>query len=146
MTNRSMTSGGPVPRGDLRAELRLLGSAPTLSDAPGALLERLLEVGRVVHVRPSWAMLAEQTAPDKAYVLLSGEVNVCRRGQQLGRCVRGEILGELGILRHRLRSATVVSATDVYALHLGREAFEELHAQDPYFQAVVGEAVLRKTA
>jgi len=146
MTNRSMTTGDPVPRGDVRDQIRLLGATPTLADAPGALLRRLVEVGRVVHVRPQWAMLAEQTAPDKAYLLLSGEVEVRRRGVQLRRCGRGELLGELGILRRQLRSATIVSATDVLALHLGREEFEDLHADDPYFRAVVGEAVLRKTA
>ncbi|MGY2873936.1 CRP/FNR family transcriptional regulator, cyclic AMP receptor protein [Marmoricola sp. URHA0025 HA25] len=146
MVNRSMTSGGPVPRGDVRAQLRLVGSAPTFTDAPSALLNRMVDLGRIVHVRPGWAMLAELTAPDKAYVLLSGEVDVRRRGEQLGRCRPGEVLGELGILRRRLRSATVVSATDVVALHLGREAFEQLHAEDAYFRALVGEAVLRKTA
>jgi CRP-like cAMP-binding protein len=146
MVNRSMTTGGPVPRGDVRAQLRLVGAAPTLTEAPAALLTRLVDLGRVVHVRPRWTMLAELTAPEKAYVLLSGEVDVRRRGEQLGRCRPGEILGELGILHHRLRTATVVAATDVVALHLDSDAFERLHAEDAYFRALVGDAVLRKTA
>ncbi|MBW8752262.1 MAG: cyclic nucleotide-binding domain-containing protein [Propionibacteriales bacterium] len=146
MVNRSMTSGGSVPRGDVRAQLRLVGAAPTLTDAPAALLRHLVGVGRVVHVPPRWTMLAEQTASDKAYVLLKGEVEVRRHGQQLGYCRPGEILGELGILHHRLRSATVVTATDVMALHLASDEFERLHAEDPYFRALVHEAELRKTA
>jgi CRP/FNR family transcriptional regulator, cyclic AMP receptor protein len=146
MTNRSMTSGGRVPRGDVRAELRLLGSSPSLTDAPAALLRHLVDVGHVVHVPPRWTMLAEQTAPDKAYVLLKGEVEVRRRGSQLGYCSPGEILGELGILHRRLRSATVVAATDVMALHLSSDEFQRLHAEDPYFRALVREAALRKTA
>jgi CRP/FNR family cyclic AMP-dependent transcriptional regulator len=146
MVNRSMTSGNPVPRGDVRAELRLVGSAPTLNDAPSALLSAMVDLGHVVRVRPGWAMLAEQTASDKAYVLLDGEVDIRRKGVQLGRCRPGEILGELGIVNHRLRSATVVSATEVLALHLERSTFERLHAEHPYFRALVGEAMLRKTA
>jgi CRP/FNR family cyclic AMP-dependent transcriptional regulator len=146
MVNRSMTTGNPVPRGDVRAQLRLLGSVPTLVDAPSELLARMVDVGHVVRIRPRWAMLAEQTSPDKAYLLLSGEVDVRRRGTDLGRCRPGEILGELGIIRRRLRSATVVSATDVLALHLDRTAFEQLHAEHPYFRALVGEAMLRKSA
>jgi CRP/FNR family transcriptional regulator, cyclic AMP receptor protein len=146
MVNRSMTTGGPVPRGDVRAQLRLLGAAPTLADAPAALLRRMVDLGHVVHVQPRWTMLAEQTAPEKAYVLLTGEVEVRRRGEHLGRCRAGEVLGELGILRHRLRSATVVASTDVVALHLRDDVFEQLHAEDPYFRDLVDAAASRKTA
>ena len=146
MANRSMTSGGPAPRGDIRDQLRVIGAAPTFADAPAALLRRLADLGHVVHVPARWTMLAEQTAPEKAYVLLSGEVDVLRRREQLGYCRPGEILGELGILQHRLRTATVVAATDVVALHLTSDAFEQLHAEDPYFRGLVGDAMLRKTA
>lgn len=146
MTNRFMTSGDPAPRGDVRAEARLLGTVPTFEHAPAALLAEMVGVGHVVRIRPQWALLAEQTAPDKAYVLLDGEVDVRRRGEDLGRCRPGEILGELGIVRHRLRSATVVSAMPVTVLHLERTVFERLLAEQPYFRALVGEATLRKTA
>ncbi|MGO4255782.1 cyclic nucleotide-binding domain-containing protein [Marmoricola sp. RAF53] len=146
MTNRFMTSGDPAPRGDVRAEMRLLGAVPTFREAPAALLAAMVDVGHVVRVRPSWALLAEGTAPDKAYVLLEGEVDVRRDGVELGRCRPGEILGELGILRHRLRSATVVTPMPVTVLHLDRADFERLLAGQPYFRDLVGEAALRKSA
>jgi CRP/FNR family transcriptional regulator, cyclic AMP receptor protein len=146
MVNRSMTTSSPVPRGDVRAQIRLLGATPSLSDAPHSLLSRLVRIGHVVRIPPHWTMLAEQTSADKAYILLSGEVAVRRHGDELPRCRRGEMLGELGIVRRRLRSATVVAATDVVALHLGRDAFEQVHREDAYFRALVGEAMLRKTA
>jgi CRP-like cAMP-binding protein len=146
MVNRSMTTGDPAPRGDRRAELRMLGRVPTLADAPASLLADLVDLGHVVRIRPHWALLAEGTAADKAYVLLDGEVDVRRGRDDLGRCRPGELLGELGIVRRRLRSATVVSASDVTALHLGRDVFERLHAEHAYFRALVGEAMLRKTA
>ena len=146
MVNRSMTTGGPVPRGDLRAQLRLLGAAPTLAHAPASLLSRMVDLGHVVHVQPRWTMLAEQTAPEKAYVLLTGEVEVLRRGEHIGRCCPGEVLGELGIMQHRLRTATVVATTDVFALHLQDETFERLCAEDSYFRDLVDAAAARKTA
>jgi len=147
MANRFMTSGDPAPRGDVRAEARRLGAVPSFRDAPAALLERMVGLGYVVTVRPRWAMLGERTAPEKAYVLLEGEVGVRRGGADLGRCRPGEILGELGIVNHRLRSATVVTANaPATVLHLDRAAFELLRAEEAYFAALVGEAVLRKTA
>jgi CRP-like cAMP-binding protein len=146
MVNRSMTSGDRAPRGDVRAQVRLLGSVPGLSDAPASTLRAMAEAGHVIGIRPHWALLAEGTSADKAYVVLDGQVDVRRAGEELGRCRPGEFLGELGIVRRRLRSATVVTATSVTALHLDRSAFERLHEQDAYFRALVGEAILRKTA
>ncbi len=146
MVNRFMTSGDRAPRGDLRAELRLLGSVPTLSGAPASLLGALVGSGYVVRARPGSSLLLEQTPPDKAYLLLEGTVDVRRSGVDLGPCRPGEILGELGIVRRRLRTATVVTTTEATVLHLSREAFEQLHDQEPYFRDLVGEAVLRKTA
>ena len=144
--HRYMTSGGPAPRGDARAEMRLLANVPTFTDAPQSLLAAMVDLGHVVQVRPSWAILSEKTAPDKAYVLLQGEVDVRRNGEELGRCRGGEILGELGIVYHRLRSATVVTATPATVLHLSVPAFEQLRAEHPYFQNVLGEAIDRKSA
>jgi CRP/FNR family cyclic AMP-dependent transcriptional regulator len=144
--HRYMTSGGPAPRGDIRAEMRLLASVPTFTDAPESLLAAMVDLGHVVQVRPSWALLAEKTAPEKAYVLLHGEVDVRRSGEDLGRCRSGEILGELGIVNHRLRSATVVTATPATVLHLGVPAFEQLRAEHRYFRNLIGEAIDRKSA
>ncbi|MFL6105884.1 MAG: cyclic nucleotide-binding domain-containing protein [Marmoricola sp.] len=144
--HRYMTSGGPAPRGDVRAEMNLLASVPSLSGAPESLLAAMVELGHVVPVRPRWALLTEKTAPEKAYVLLDGEVDVRRAGEELGRCRSGEILGELGIVRHRLRSATVVTATEATVLHLSAPAFEHLRATHGYFRDLVGEAIDRKTA
>jgi CRP/FNR family cyclic AMP-dependent transcriptional regulator len=146
MVNRGMSSGGPPPRGNATAEMRLLGAVPSFTDAPAALLSTLVEVGHVVQIRPQWSMLVEQTVPDKAYVLLDGEVDVHRGGVDLGRCRRGEILGELGIVRRTLRSATVVSATPITALHLDRHVFEQVLLDHGYFRDLVGEAVARKTS
>ena len=144
--HRYMTSPGPAPRGDVRAEMNLLASVPSFTGAPENLLAAMVDLGHVVPVRPGWALLTEQTAPEKAYVLLRGEVDVRRRGEELGRCRSGEILGELGIVRHRLRSATVVTATEATVLHLGVPAFEQLRAEHRYFRDLVGEAVDRKSA
>lgn len=144
MVNRGMTSGDPAPRGDLKQEMRLLGSVPSFSHAPSAVLKALVTSGYVVQVRPQWTLLAERTAPERAYVLLDGTVDVHRGSTDLGPCRPGEILGELGIVRHRLRSATVVTHEPATVLSLSRAAFEEVRAQHPYFRDLVGDAVLRK--
>ena len=69
-----------------------------------------------------------------------------RHGVEVNHCTPGDFLGELGIVQRRLRTATVVSATDVLALHLDRDVFERLHATHSYFRGVVSAAITRKTA
>jgi CRP-like cAMP-binding protein len=146
MTNRSMTTGGPSPRGDVRAQMRQIAALPAFADAPARLLSDLVAHGHVVRIRPQWAMLAEQTGADKAYLLLDGEVDVRRHGVEVNHCTAGDFIGEVGIVQRRLRSATVVTASDVTALHLDRDTFERLHAADSYFRGVVSAAIRRKTA
>ena len=124
----------------------MLSAVPSLDEAPHGLLTRLVDLGRIVRIPADWAMLIENTAADKAYVLLKGEVHVQRGVTPLARCGPGEIVGEFGIVRRQLRSATVVSATDLLVLHLTRAAFEELHSTRPYFRDLVEEAMLRKCA
>lgn len=103
MVNRSMTTGGPPPRADVKHEMRLLGSVPTFAAASAATLKAMVTAGYVIQVRPRWTLLAERTAPERAYVLLDGVVDVHRSDIDLGLCRPGEILGELGIVQHRLR-------------------------------------------
>lgn len=146
MPNRFMTSGDRAPRPDVRAEVRYLRSVPTLRDAPESMLRAMVETGYVVDVRPDWVLMAERTAPEKAYVLLEGAVEVRRAGADVGACRPGEILGELGIVGRKLRSATVITRGPIKGLHLSRTAFEDLYVRESYFRALVGEAVQRKVA
>ncbi|WP_182379504.1 cyclic nucleotide-binding domain-containing protein [Nocardioides sp. WS12] len=144
MVNRGMSTGGPPPRGNVKQEMRDLGSVPSFADAPAATLKAMVQAGYIFRVRPRWTLLAERTAPERAYILLDGLADVRRAGDDLGPCRPGDILGEIGILQHRLRSATVVAKDTVRVLHLSREVFEKLNDEHPYFRDVVGEGMLRK--
>lgn len=144
MVNRGMTSSAKAPRGDVATELRMLGSTPSFAGAPARMLEAAVRTGYIVRVGPQWPLLAQRTAPERAYVLLQGEVDVYQSGVDLGRCRPGEILGELGIVNRRLRVATVMTTDPITVLHLSRQAFTDLFDQEPYFRDIVGEAIDRK--
>jgi CRP/FNR family cyclic AMP-dependent transcriptional regulator len=145
VVNRGMTTTSPVPRPKIKDEARRLGAVPTFADAPGSLLSAVAKSGYIFRVGAHWPLLIEQTVPDRAYILLEGTVDVRRAGTDLGTCRAGEILGELGIVKRRLRTATVLTHGQISVLQLSRAAFEELLATQPYFQLLVGEAVDRKS-
>ena len=92
-------------------------------------MKRVCEAGREVHVPEGWSLLNESTPPDQAYLVVEGTLEVKHHGKKIAELGRGDIVGEIGITAHRLRTGTVTAA------HPARDA-----APDP---AVVPEAVRR---
>lgn len=112
-----------------------------LSDAE---VQKIAEKGTYVTVPENWALMGEGTSADKAYLLISGEVSVRHGGKQVATLGPGEIFGEMGIINHKLRTATVVSTTRLECLHFTREQIEELEAEIPAFkQALTDSAASR---
>lgn len=105
-----------------------------LSDAE---VKKIAEMGTYVTVPEDWALMGEGTSSDKAYLLISGEVSVRRHGEEVATLGPGEIFGEMGILDHKLRTATVVSKSRLECLHFTREQVEELEAKIPAFRSAL---------
>lgn len=142
MRNRSLftTSDAPVhvDTDEVVARLRDLGSFDGASEAD---LRRIAEAGRRVRVPQGWSLIWEKTPADKAYVVLAGEVDVRRDQAVVARLGAGDVIGEVALVQHRLRTATVVAATPLDVLHLGRDEVEELYAGVPAFRAALDAAV-----
>ncbi len=100
-------------------------------------VEKIASTGTYVTVPPEWALMGEGTSADKAYLLISGEVSVRRHGEQVAKLGPGDIFGEMGIVQHKLRSATVISLTRLECLHFTREQIEQLEEQIPHFRAAL---------
>ena len=111
-----------------------------LSDAEVAKIAR---TGTYVTVPADWALMGEGTSADKAYLLISGEVSVRKDGKEIARLGPGDVFGEMGIVAHRLRTATVVSTTRLECLHFTRAQVEQLEQEIPEFKAAL-EAAARE--
>jgi len=94
---------------------------------------RIAEVGTYVTVPPDWALMGEGQSSDKAYLLISGEVSVRQHGKEIAQLGPGDVFGEMGIVAHKLRSATVVSLTRLECLHFTRDQVEKLEEEIPEF-------------
>ena len=90
--------------------------------------------------------MAESTPADKAYVVLSGELSVRHGHDEFARLGAGELVGEMAIVHHHLRNATVVAASDVEAVHLTKEAVQELADTIPAFRAVIERTATERAA
>jgi CRP-like cAMP-binding protein len=103
---------------EIADRLRSVGRFSDLSDAD---LEKLAEAGKVVHLPSQWSLMSETTPADKAYVLLSGEVAIRKGGDTIATVGPGAVIGEVGILEKRLRTAAVVSQTELEVVHFTKD-------------------------
>jgi CRP-like cAMP-binding protein len=114
----------------------------SLSDAEVA---RIASVGTYVTVPADWALMGEGTSADKAYLLISGEVSVRQHGKEIATLGPGDIFGEMGIVAHRLRSATVISSTRLECLHFTRDQIETLESEIPGFKEALEAAAKERS-
>ena len=113
-----------------------------LSDEEVAKIAR---VGTYVTVPADWALMGEGTSADKAYLLISGEVSVRRHGQEIAKLGAGDVFGEMGIVAHKLRNATVVSLSRLECLHFTRAQVEQLEDEVPEFKAALEAAAAERS-
>ena len=80
-----------------------------------------------------WSPIQEKTGADKAYIIVSGEASVRRKGEEIARLGPGDIFGEAAIVQHALRTASIVTLTKVEVIHFSREQIEQLRQDIPAF-------------
>jgi CRP/FNR family cyclic AMP-dependent transcriptional regulator len=102
----------------------------------------VVRAGRHVHLPADWALIWEKTPADKAYLIVDGEVSVRKGGQEIARLGPGDVIGEMAIVNHKLRSASVVSLTPLEVIHYTSESVERLLEEVPAF----GDAIRGTTA
>ena len=124
---------------DENARIQQLAKLDRFKDFSDDEVRLVLDSSTYLTVPEGWAMMAENTPADKAYLILSGEVSVRRGGEEVARVGAGDLIGEMALVNHKLRSATVVTETPLEALHFTAESVADLNAKIPHFnEAITG--------
>ena len=135
---RQRRRGGQLTGRDARRLSRSLEALPSFADCRPGDLEALARAGRAVSLPAHWTFLHEQTPADACYVLLQGEVRVLRHDVELTALGPGQVLGEMGLLGHSLRRASVRTATPVLVLRVEYDVLEALLRTRPLLSASLG--------
>src|SRR5204863_8309043 len=98
---------------------------------------KVIRAGRYVTLPADWSVIWERTPADKAYLIVDGEVSVRKGGVEVARLGPGDVIGEIAIVNHKLRTASVVSLTPLEVIHFTRESLEELLESVPSFGAAL---------
>jgi hypothetical protein len=106
-------------------ELEILRSVDLFASPPAPEFEGLAARLTEVTVAPGTAIVTEGEVGHHFYVIEDGEAEVSRDGHLVATLGRGDYFGEIALLRHVPRTATVVAKTPTTLLSLEREGFLE---------------------
>jgi len=107
----------------------LLAAVPLFRPLTSEQRELLIAQASEQFFAPGHVIIQESDPPDRLFVILSGRARVLESAPDnavdliLGELGEGEILGELGVLRNQVRSATVVAIERTHCLVLHQNDF-----------------------
>lgn len=111
--------------------LEHLAETPLFSALSKRDLQRLAKASNEVE-RPAGSVLVDQgDAGREAFVLVEGAATVKRNGRKVGTLGPGDAIGELSLLDHGPRTATVTADTDVTLLVLSAREFSGVLEEVP---------------
>lgn len=113
--------------------INFLLEAPMFAELDAAELSEIVHIMQVQKVRAGSAVFREGDAGDAWYVIFSGQAEVLKGNeflptQRLGILTEKACFGEMAILDHSARSASVVAMSDCTVFRFPRRDFEELLA------------------
>ena len=106
-------------------EIALLRSSPTFSMLAAPELERLARGLTPVSVEAGEPFIHEGEQGDRAYLVADGELEVSVGGKPIATLDRGDLVGEIALLRGGPRTATIVPRGDARLYELDSDAFLE---------------------
>lgn len=106
----------------------VLETAPLLAGLPGDTVDHLSRRVTDVRFTPGDVILREGSPGREAFLLLDGEVEIRLRGHLVATRAAGDLIGEMALLSHGPRSATVRARTTVRALAIDAADFAQIVA------------------
>jgi CRP-like cAMP-binding protein len=110
-------------------------------ELPEDALAKLVAAGEEVHLPRGAVLISEGSPTDAMYLVRSGELAITKRAGDADVLVNvtgpGELVGELGLIHRRPRSATVSARTDATVLRIGTEALDTLLAHPEAARALL---------
>ncbi len=83
-------------------------------------LKKMLEESKVVHYPKGKVIIQEKGRSDRMFFLTKGAVEISIKGKAVCTLARtGDVFGEMGVIAHEMRSATVTALTEVTCLATG---------------------------
>jgi serine/threonine protein phosphatase PrpC/CRP-like cAMP-binding protein len=118
-------SAGPAHRNeaalDALRKAEILGKVPLFRYLSYAELMKVLAIVRLQSHPAGTALLEEGSPSGEMFILVDGSVEIFKAGQSIAKRGKGEFFGEMGLLDHAPRSASVRTAEPSVSMALDRK-------------------------
>jgi CRP/FNR family cyclic AMP-dependent transcriptional regulator len=99
-----------------RARIELLSKCPFFEGLPAKALARIDSHVDEVSVEAGRQLTEQGTGAYEAFIIEEGEAEVRVGGEVVAHTTIGELIGEIGVLKNTLRTATVIATTPMKLL------------------------------
>lgn len=106
--------------------LEHLASVPLFRDCTRKELNEIASLATPIFFEPGEEFIKEGGAAHEMMVILEGEATVRRHGEDIAKLKAGDFVGELAVLQHRHRNATVVADTKLEVLVIDQRTMDAL--------------------
>ena len=113
------------------AKMDLLKHAPLFEACSKQELRQIAQIADELDLREGKALIREGERGREFFVIISGEVEVKRKGRKVTTLGAGSFVGEIALLAKIPRSATVTALTPVDVLVITDRAFLDLCEKSP---------------
>ncbi len=94
-------------------------------------LAEVAELGQRVEAEAGAELTDQGRYGDVCYVIVEGRVLISMNGEYVTSVGAGTMVGEMAILEHRPRNATVIAESDMVLVSFGTEEFRQLLERNP---------------
>jgi CRP/FNR family transcriptional regulator, cyclic AMP receptor protein len=126
------------------SKLQLLRNVPLFGACGPGSLQSIASLADEVDVAAGKVLIREGETGDAFYLIVDGTVRVERDGSGTRTLGPGEYFGEISLVDHGPRSATVTTETPARLLVIGHREFHSLLDQEPAIRTDVLSALARR--
>ena len=108
-----------------------LRQVPLFSKIGKKHLAAIARISDIVEVPTGEVFVVEGGIGDQFIMILEGQAKVERNGKVIGQLSENDFFGEIALIGHRPRTATVTADTDMRVLAVDRGHFHELLEEAP---------------
>lgn len=122
---------------DARVDPALLGEVSFFADFEESDLQTVAKLGRRADVAAGTAFLEQGRYGLACYVVAGGHADVYIGSDWVATIGPGAVVGEMALIEHRPRNATVVASEDMLLVEFGIEEFKKFLSTHPSVESQV---------
>jgi len=121
-----------------------LKQLPLFADLPPKQIERLAQWTDEVDLPAGKRLIEQGTFPHEFFVLTEGSAEVLHDGRHLADLGPGDFFGEIALVEHHRRTASVVASTPVRVAVMFSREFEAMERELPEVAERIRQAMLER--